>query len=347
MSTFPGGMGIFECPQNEFLVFEDGPSVDVTLQWATYRDASDQCSLSRIWGGIHPPVDDIPGRLIGLVIGPEVFELAESYFYNDEDGDGAYSYCDCNDDDNTIYPGAPELCDGKDNDCNDLVDDGIPVFTYYLDADNDGYGDAAFTLDTCDVLAPVGYADNDLDCDDSNDMINPDAVEVCDEIDNNCNGMIDDGLTVYSYFVDNDNDGFGNADMQLDTCADTAPMGYVINDEDCDDENETVYPGAPELADGIDNDCNGIVDAVVEFEAEGWEVYPNPVLDVLIAEQDFFTNGMYQILSVDGKLLKTGAVNFAGQQGQVDFKGIPEGSYMIVFFDDEGNRRYIGKVTKL
>jgi hypothetical protein len=77
---FPGGMGEFEAPMNEFLVFEDGPSQDVTLQWATYRDASDQCSLSRIWGGIHPPVDDLPGRHIGMVLGPDAFNLAKEYF---------------------------------------------------------------------------------------------------------------------------------------------------------------------------------------------------------------------------------------------------------------------------
>ena len=77
---FPGGLGEFHAPKDEFLVFEDGPSVDVTLQWATYRDASDQCSLSRIWGGIHPPADDIPGRLIGEKIGIDAFLLAERYF---------------------------------------------------------------------------------------------------------------------------------------------------------------------------------------------------------------------------------------------------------------------------
>lgn len=77
---FPGGMGEFEAPMNEFLVFEDGPSMDVTLQWASYRDASDQCSLSRIWGGIHPPADDIPGRHIGLEAGPEAFTEARRYF---------------------------------------------------------------------------------------------------------------------------------------------------------------------------------------------------------------------------------------------------------------------------
>ncbi len=79
---FPGGMGEFEAPKNSFLVFETGPSVDVTLQWATYRDASDQCSLSRIWGGIHPPVDDMPGRLIGERVGVDAFSHAERYFGN-------------------------------------------------------------------------------------------------------------------------------------------------------------------------------------------------------------------------------------------------------------------------
>ena len=77
---FPGGVGEFVAPKNEFLVFEEGPSVDITLQWATYRDAADQTSLSRIWGGIHPPVDDIPGRLIGEKIGIAAFDLANNYF---------------------------------------------------------------------------------------------------------------------------------------------------------------------------------------------------------------------------------------------------------------------------
>ena len=77
---FPGGMGEFIARKNEFLVFEDGPSTDVVLQWAKYRDASDQCSLSRIWGGIHPPADDIPGRFIGEQVGLDAFSKAVTYF---------------------------------------------------------------------------------------------------------------------------------------------------------------------------------------------------------------------------------------------------------------------------
>ena len=76
---FPGGMGEFVARKNEFLVFEEGPSVDVVLQWATYQDASDQTSLSRIWGGIHPPADDIPGRIMGEAIGKESFRFAERF----------------------------------------------------------------------------------------------------------------------------------------------------------------------------------------------------------------------------------------------------------------------------
>ena len=77
---FPGGIGVFEVEQNEFLVFEEGPSESFELQWATYSDASDQTSLSRIWGGIHPPIDDIRGRIIGEKIGNDAFQRANGFF---------------------------------------------------------------------------------------------------------------------------------------------------------------------------------------------------------------------------------------------------------------------------
>ncbi|MCP3957738.1 MAG: hypothetical protein GY719_07785 [bacterium] len=77
---FPGGLGTFDAPQNDFLVFEEGPSVDIQLQWAKYADAADECSLSRIYGGIHPTADDIPGRLMGYEIGPDAYDHAVRYF---------------------------------------------------------------------------------------------------------------------------------------------------------------------------------------------------------------------------------------------------------------------------
>lgn len=96
---FPGGMGTFEAPQNEFLVFEEGPSETFSLEWATYRDASDQCSLSRIWGGIHPPIDDIRGRIIGKDVGIQAFNYAETFY------DGLLSTEDVAYEDSvTLYP---------------------------------------------------------------------------------------------------------------------------------------------------------------------------------------------------------------------------------------------------
>ena len=77
---FPGGMGEFFAEKNNFLNFEPGPSEDITLQWATYQDAADQSGLSRIWGGIHPPCDDIPGRLMGIEVGNRAFDLADDLF---------------------------------------------------------------------------------------------------------------------------------------------------------------------------------------------------------------------------------------------------------------------------
>jgi hypothetical protein len=124
---FPGGLGEFTVKANSrFLRLEKGPSVDVTLQWATYRDAADQASLSRIWAGTNAPFDDIPGRLIGDEVGTAAFHLAKSYFYKDRDGDGYRSYEDCDDTNPVLYPGAEERCDGLDNDCNGKIDDAVP-----------------------------------------------------------------------------------------------------------------------------------------------------------------------------------------------------------------------------
>ena len=77
---FPSGMGTFSAPKLQFLGFDVGPSVDVNLQWATYRDAADESALSRIWGGIHPFIDDYPARQNGIVIGQQAAAHAQTYF---------------------------------------------------------------------------------------------------------------------------------------------------------------------------------------------------------------------------------------------------------------------------
>ncbi len=135
---FPGGLGEFEAPMNEFLVFEDGPSMDITLQWASYQDASDQCSLSRIWGGIHPPADDLPGRHMGQAIGPEAFTEARRYFNGlkscpaDFQSDGVVDFYDVSKF-LSAYMSNDQLADiSRDNQLN--VDD---IFEF-IDAMNNG-----------------------------------------------------------------------------------------------------------------------------------------------------------------------------------------------------------------
>ncbi len=131
---------------------------------------------------------------------------------------------------------------------------------YYQDADQDGYGNPVVSLSA--TTQPAGYVPNQNDCDDTNATINPGATEVADGIDNNCNGQVDEGFGgSTTYYQDADGDGYG--DPNVSQTATSQPAGYVTDNTDCDDNDAAINPGATEVADGIDNNCNGEVDEEV------------------------------------------------------------------------------------
>ncbi|HEX5058107.1 MAG TPA: putative metal-binding motif-containing protein [Kofleriaceae bacterium] len=208
-------------------------------------------------------------------------------FYPDADGDGygdmakGEEHCeapagfiamggDCNDTNAAIHPDGREICDAIDNDCDGMIDDAdssvdmTTTGTFYRDADNDGYGDAAMTKKAC--AKPVGYAASSNDCNDNMAAINPGAKEICDYIDNDCDNLIDiadpniDPTSTKTFYRDQDHDNFG-AGAAMVAC--NAPSGYVEAGGDCNDSDNASWPGATEICDGADNDCDGGVDGTV------------------------------------------------------------------------------------
>ncbi len=167
---------------------------------------------------------------------------------------------DCDDGDAAVNPGASEQCNGVDDDCDGATDEDLPLNTYYVDSDGDGYGSTADTLEHCATDPPSGYASNLDDCDDGNDDVYPGAPEACNSVDDDCNGMIDDGLVFADYYPDADGDGFGDAAASPVSACGGAPSGHVADATDCDDGDATVNPDAPEQCNELDDDCDGDVD---------------------------------------------------------------------------------------
>ncbi|MEC7983881.1 MAG: putative metal-binding motif-containing protein, partial [Myxococcota bacterium] len=187
----------------------------------------------------------------------------------DADGDGFSSAEDCNDTDSTTYPDAEEICDGVDNNCDGDIDESV-LLSFYVDADGDGFGSENTVLEACEVIE--GFVENSDDCDDTRAEIHPDADEICDGLDNNCNGDTDEGL-LQTYYVDADNDGFGNPELEVESCE--AEQGLSLLDGDCDDQNDDIHPDGIEMCDEVDNNCDGTIDEgvtatfYVDFDGDG------------------------------------------------------------------------------
>ena len=185
----------------------------------------------------------------------------------DADGDGFNDTLDCDDNNADINPGAEELCDGVDNDCNEAIDDNATDgTTFYVDSDGDGYGDADSATSFCDG-ADSGYVGNSDDCDDGNASASPEGVEVCDGIDNNCDGTADnDPSDPLTFYADSDGDGFGDLDSTTEAC--TQPTGYVASYGDCDDTDATLNPDSLWYP---DSDYDGFGDSDKEAVYSGCE----------------------------------------------------------------------------
>ena len=178
--------------------------------------------------------------------------LAISVQESDQPSGYVTNSTDCNDDDASVYPGAIEVTDNDtDEDCN-----GLYAYTFYVDADDDGFGSTTGTVIEIDLNDPTpnGYSTNNADCEDNDASINPLAIDIeNDNIDNNC-----DGNFIVEYYNDLDGDGYGAGNAIPPNP--NGPTVGVTNNLDCDDNNANVYPYAPEIQDGIDNDCDGSID---------------------------------------------------------------------------------------
>ena len=230
-------------------------------------DASVNPDATEICNGIDDDCDD--------EIDVDAEELSRWYLDVDEDGYGlsddwvesceavtgrVLNSGDCDDTDGATHPTARETCNEADDDCDgDIDEDAIDALIWHQDFDEDGWGSTTSILDSCSEMTGYVSAEHDGDCDDTDAAIHPDADETCNEVDDNCDSLIDndpiDGTTGYR---DSDGDGYGLATEAVELCALTDE--YSEDDNDCNDRDASIHPGADEICNEIDDDCNDLID---------------------------------------------------------------------------------------
>jgi len=202
---------------------------------------------------------------------------------------------DCDDSLNSVHPGADEHCNNIDDDCDEQIDedDAIDVLEWYEDTDADSFGNAESTTETC--WQPEGYVADATDCDDTRASVYPDADEYCNELDDDCDEIVDedDALNAATWYADNDLDSFGDPDVSTTAC--NQPTNYVSDNTDCDDTTDAIYPGAEEVCDELDNDCDELTDdaddslnlatATYWYEDADGDGYGNENMSVLTCTQ--------------------------------------------------------------
>ena len=185
----------------------------------------------------------------------------------------ADNFDDCDDTDTAVNPGAIEVCDGVDNDCSGQIDgsDASDALSWYADSDGDSFGDLSVLVLSCETSLS-GYVSDDTDCDDAASAVNPDATEICDTLDNDCDGSTDgsDSADASTWYYDGDSDGYGLDSSTVLSCS--SPSGYASEGGDCDDADTSASPGETETCDTVDNDCDGTIDEDDAADAATWYI---------------------------------------------------------------------------
>ncbi len=300
--------------------------------------------------------------------------------YNETQGD-------CNENDSLINPGEIEICDGRDNNCDGTIDEG------FVDADSDGYkecfddcndsdpavnpGESEIAYngkdDDCNAATPDDDLDSDSypgasDCDDYDSSVNPGAVEICDGIDNNCNGNIDEN------FTDADGDGYAacyddcddsvystnpgapeicdgidnNCDGSIDEgFTDADSDGYAACNGDCNESDPAINPRAPEICDGIDNNCDGYTDGIdIDVDGDGYTVCGGDCVDLDLAVNpgmtEVFNNGKdddCDATTPDYQQFYSEVVAATGSTSNVI--GIDSSGNTHIYYCDNGQTRHV------